>query len=125
VRKRHEKYMNRSALESRLDFELNESWIRAVAMDAEEEFPELLIRLGEKADLQVVGQEYADIKEDPVKEAFIAALSKQSEIVKIDRSESLGSQQKWLSAEELTKDWGFRDPTIGKKIEQYRKRIRA
>jgi hypothetical protein len=93
-----------------VEFEFNRSWIEAVSMDLDEDYPlDFLAQLPDapQAPRPIVQRRTAleqSQMEDPVEQAFQIALAE--------------TEPREPSAEELTREWGFEDKGIAKTIQR-------
>lgn len=123
--------------EGMTDFEFNDSWIDAISMDIDEDVPVFLSTLPDVPAKKVrketpappLEEEEELLSDDPVEEALKTALSKQANTVEfatepapevpIERT----PKKRQPSAAELTREWGFVDPSIGRCIATYIRQI--
>ena len=131
-----------------VEYEMNDIWFDSVLLELDEIYPQFLNKIrnnggeskrndntsGSNSPLKSPGSpknedEYFLLYEDPIQSAFATALKKQRENANYDEEEAAkarysdGIMHKNLSAAELNRQWGFKDPEIGKYIAKFRKQF--
>jgi hypothetical protein len=110
--------------EGNLSVAANASWIHAAALDADDEIPGFLSTLPE-ASLHHRKSERRSkpagaLIDDPVEEAWRSAMS-QNKQVQEEPEPPARPQNRNYTADELTREWGFTDPEIGRHIKRFMK----
>ncbi|OHT07559.1 hypothetical protein TRFO_05194 [Tritrichomonas foetus] len=128
-----------------IEYDLNEAWFDSILLDLDDVYPEFLNNLpgteendksfnsgkgesrGESVSSTKEDESYL-MFEDPIQSAFSAALKKQrANATYVEEEEAPKTQQpnihRTLSAAELNRQWGFKDPEIGKYIAKFRKQF--
>ena len=137
-----------------VEFDLNETWFDSILLDLDELYPDFLNQLQTEpqnkgklspssqsknvnSKIQNENDRYSPKKtdddaalmmEDPIQSAYTAALQKQRNNATYDEEEITQSQQfdhRTLTAAEINKQWGFKDPEIGKYIAKFRRQLEA
>lgn len=132
-----------------IDFDINEVWFDSILLELDDVYPEFLDNLQNDSENQEQGNKNADnssvksdnsessfkkteddsylMSEDPIQLAFTVALKKQRANATYDEEEeALKAQQiyhRTLSAAEINRQWGFKDPAIGKYIAKFRRQF--
>lgn len=132
-----------------IEFDLNDIWFDSILLELDDVYPEFLDNLQNDSEDQDQARKNNDnssvksdssdssikklddesylMSEDPIQLAFSVALKKQRAKATYDEEEeALKAQQifhRTLSAAEINRQWGFKDPAIGKYIAKFRKQF--
>ncbi|OHT06025.1 hypothetical protein TRFO_05662 [Tritrichomonas foetus] len=126
-----------------IEYDLNDLWFDSMLIDLDEIYPDFLNKIQSEdnnennsklKDLgspsKVYDEDMSILYDDPIQAAFQTAIRRQREKATFKEDEEMelvkSKEQivhKALSAAELNRQWGFKDPEIGKYIAKFRKQF--